>query len=157
MMKQIAPYLIRAAGEIAKDTLTTYLDSRAPKQSTQRVEPLVTIIEPDQDDVSCPYCTITRRLTYAHRLIVEAKARPTMAELLSDAACTEISHAVAVAHRLEPGPPNGRIVSKLHKLEVTLLRALKNYEIDRVAADLWALTDLCIDMALVVRPADEHT
>jgi hypothetical protein len=150
VIRQIAPYIIEAAGELVKDTLRTYVDSKAPKGPLEP-EPLVTIIEPTEQDSSCPYCTVIRMLCYAHRSLERAKEKPDLVNIYTEIATNAVGEAVGVMHRLEPSIENGRILTKLHKLEVTLLRPLTGSELDRVASDLWALTDLCYELAEAVQ------
>ncbi len=149
MIRQIAPYIIEAAGELVKEGLRTYVDSKAPKPS-ERVEPLVTIIEPPEQDTGCPYCAVVRMLSYAHRSLLRAKQKPALTNIYTEIASNAVSEAVGVIHRLEPSVENGHMINKLHKLEVTLLRSLSISDLDRVASDLWELTDLCYDLAEAV-------
>lgn len=136
MIKQIAPYVLEAG----KTVLLDYLESRTRGKTI--------IVNDPVEDHSCPYCTIARYLTFAHRLLRECEHKPESSSLLLEAVSQEVNDAVRAAHRANPSMALGRVISHLHKIEVALLRAKNPTERTIIIDDIAITIDLCVDLAL---------
>jgi len=150
MIREVAPQIVDAATEIIKDSIRTYLGHHSSRRI--QIDDVPTSRAGADDE--CPYCIINRHLCYAHRLLVEVKRRPDLTEIMCEAAGIEISEAVRIDHRIAPSADNERLAHNLRKIELIMLRALQHHEIDQIAAELWALSGVFLDLALVVQRQD---
>jgi hypothetical protein len=149
MAKEVPSYLVEAGQTIARGLMREWLDSRAAKRQSDPT-PKVTVLEGAEADAGCPYCSLSSNITIAYRYLVRIRQRPALQEIYTELAGRHITSAIRMIHRMDGTPANGRIMEKLHSVEVTLMRPLRQDELERITADMWALTDLCLEMAEAV-------
>lgn len=146
---KVALGLVDICAKSGQDVLKMYLERRILEGSHRPTSGAILLEEPPPPPDSCPYCRIASSLAAAHLYLGRAEERIALADIYRVLAASQIGEALASATALAAAPSRRhmQLLQGLTEMDVRLSTPVRPADLSLLAARLWALAGLALDMA----------